>query len=119
MAPSHVRVVARLHVMQLTGESVGQPLSSAPIRDADLVVRGGRQHWRRTLGSEPSTDPAESKTLCMRGHSMLENREISIVSGYFFPERSGKACGHKPDVYAVEKSDIGAVCAGQRSSQEG
>ena len=28
MAPSHVRVAVRLHVMQLTGESVGQPLSS-------------------------------------------------------------------------------------------
>jgi hypothetical protein len=24
-------------------------------------------------------------------------------------ERSGKACGHKPDVYAMEKSDIGIV----------
>jgi hypothetical protein len=24
-------------------------------------------------------------------------------------ERSGKACGHKPDTYAVEKSDIGVV----------
>ena len=28
MAPSHVRVVVRLHVKQLTGESAGQPLSS-------------------------------------------------------------------------------------------
>jgi len=28
MAPSHVRVAARLQVMQLTGESAGQPLSS-------------------------------------------------------------------------------------------
>ena len=24
-------------------------------------------------------------------------------------ERSGKACGHKPDMYAMEKSDIGVV----------
>jgi hypothetical protein len=40
---------------------------------------------------------------------MFENREISIFSGYFYPERSGKVCGHKPDVYAVEKSDIGVV----------
>ena len=45
----------------------------------------------------------------MRGHSMLENREISIASGRFLPERSGKACGHKPDVNAKEKSDIGVV----------
>ena len=45
----------------------------------------------------------------MRGHSMFENREISIVSGGLIPERSGKACGQKPDVYAVEKSDIGVL----------
>jgi hypothetical protein len=45
----------------------------------------------------------------MRGHSMLENREISMASGCFFPERPGKACGHKPDVHAIEKSDIGVV----------
>jgi hypothetical protein len=73
------------------------------------VVRGGRQHWRRTLASESSPGPAESETLCMRGHSMLENREISIASGRYLPERSGKACGHKPDVNAMEKSDIGVV----------
>jgi len=24
-------------------------------------------------------------------------------------ERSGKACGHKPGMYAMEKSDIGVV----------
>jgi len=24
-------------------------------------------------------------------------------------ERSGKACGHKPDMYVMEKSDIGVV----------
>ena len=24
-------------------------------------------------------------------------------------ERSGKACGHKPGMYAVEKSDIGVI----------
>ncbi len=40
---------------------------------------------------------------------MLENREISIASGGFLPERSGKACGRKPDMYAMEKSDIGVV----------
>ena len=25
------------------------------------------------------------------------------------PERSGRACGRKPDMYAIEKSDIGVV----------
>lgn len=45
----------------------------------------------------------------MRGHSMFENREISIASGRFLPERSGRACGHKPDVNTMEKSDIGIL----------
>ena len=40
---------------------------------------------------------------------MFENREISIASGGIIPERSGKACGRKPDVNAMEKSDIGVV----------
>jgi len=30
--------------------------------------------------SETYTGPAESETLSMRGHSMFENREISVVS---------------------------------------
>ena len=32
------------------------------------------------LYSESPTDPAESETLCMRGRSMHENREVSAVS---------------------------------------
>ena len=31
------------------------------------------------LYSESFTGSAESETLCMRGRSMLENREISVV----------------------------------------
>ncbi len=50
---------------------------------------------------------------------MLENREISIVSGRFLPERSGKACGHKLDMYAVEKSDIGVVPKKEPNKIEG
>ena len=73
------------------------------------MVRRGRQHCEAALDSESPAGPAESETLCMRGHSMLENREISIASGRYLPERSWKACGHKPDVYAMEKSDIGVV----------
>ena len=32
MAPSHVRIAARLYVMRLTGESAGRPLRSDPKR---------------------------------------------------------------------------------------
>ncbi len=39
---------------------------------------------------------------------MFENREISLVavSGNSRADRSGKARGHNPDMYANEKSDI-------------
>ena len=54
--------------------------------------------------------PAESKTLCMRGHSMRGNRETPEPSP---PEdrtdRSGKACGRKPDMYGSGESHIGIV----------
>jgi hypothetical protein len=42
---------------------------------------------------------------------MFENREISEASiwGVDPADRSGKACGHNPGMYAYEKSDIGIV----------
>ena len=56
------------------------------------------------------TDPAESETLCTRGHSMHENREIPAVpKGRKAPGRSGKTCGHNPDMDAAGKSDTGIV----------
>jgi len=44
----------------------------------------------------------------MRGRSMFENREISLVSvkGNSPADRVGKACGRTPDMHADEKSDI-------------
>ena len=64
-----------------------------------------------TLHGESYTGSPESKTLCMCGRSMLENREISEVSGNFSksPERLGKVCGHNPNMYATEKSDTVVV----------
>jgi hypothetical protein len=45
------------------------------VRGADVVYESGRQHcqWRYR---ESLVDPARSKTLCMYGTSMRENREI-------------------------------------------
>jgi hypothetical protein len=68
--------------------------------------------------------PAESKTLCMRGSSMHENREIPAApavrlrpgtAGVPWPDgrpvagRSEKACGCKSDTYAAGKSDTSVV----------
>jgi len=52
--------------------------------------------------------PAESKTLSMRESSMPENREIPSVPAAGrkpWKGRSGKACGHNPDMHAGGKSD--------------
>ena len=52
--------------------------------------------------------PAESKTLSMRESSVPENREIPAAPAAGrkpWKGRSGKACGHNPDVYAAGKSD--------------
>ena len=52
------------------------------------------------------TDPAESKTLRMRGNSMHENREIpSVPDVEEHPGRPGKATSHTSGMYAPGKSD--------------
>ena len=57
--------------------------------------------------------PAESETLRMRGSSMHETREIPaapVATHRKWPAgRSGKVCGHNPDMHAAGKSDIGIV----------
>jgi len=66
-------------------------------------------------GDSASRDigPAESETLCMRGHSMHENREIPAAPAGRLRKpsagRSGKACGRNPDVHAAGKSDTSVV----------
>ena len=50
------------------------------IRGADAVIGSGRQHRRRRY-REPSSDPAGSKNLCMRGVSRRENREVPRSPG--------------------------------------
>ena len=87
-------------------------LRNHPIWGADRVLWKGRQHdrWRYC---ESSFGPTESETLSMCGSSMHENREIPTTSGSeknaLLADRSGKACGLKPDMYVVGKSDIGIV----------
>ncbi len=62
-----------------------------------------------TLNGESSTGPAESETLCMRGRSMLENRDVSKVSRGKPLERLGKVSGHNPNANIFEKSDTDIV----------
>lgn len=92
----------------------GQPLSSVITRFGVPTLYGEREgHTGRGVSASRVIDPAESETLCMRGHSMFENREIPSASAPSprkgRPDRSGKACGRTPDVYAGGKSDTSVV----------
>jgi RNA-directed DNA polymerase len=61
----------------LTGESAGQPLS-CEIRQSRVPTRLSRAegYIEQDESSEPCENPAQSKTLCMRGNSSHGNREI-------------------------------------------
>ena len=61
----------------LTGVRAGRAIEprNHGIRGADAVERSGRSH-RRQRYRELLSDPARSKSLCMHGVSMRENREI-------------------------------------------
>ena len=98
----------------MTGESAGQVLSSEITRFGVPTSWPGREG--NTMGGVSASrviGPAESKTLCMRGRSLHENREIPAASVGVArkpsSDRSGKACGLTPDMHAVGKSDIGVV----------
>jgi len=67
-------------------------------------------HTGGGVTGEPSPDPAQSETLCMRGNSSLGNREIPES----FPvdgsgDRSGKGFGPTPDMHGSGKSEDGIV----------
>jgi len=73
MAPSHVRVAARLHVKQLTGESAGQSLSSgithSGCRPCDPQGEGNTGEGvtqRVLLGSRGVLDPVHARTFHAR-----------------------------------------------------
>jgi hypothetical protein len=61
----------------LTGVRAGRVIEPRNTLDrgADAVDRGGRPH-RVQRYRERHADPARSKTPCMRGISMRENREV-------------------------------------------
>ena len=95
----------------LTGAHAGQPLSCeirssgvpTPLSEAEGHTEGG------VIG-EPLSDPAQSKTLSMRGNSLPGNREIprsSLVDGA--GDRSGKGSRPNPDRHDLGKSDDGVV----------
>jgi len=99
-----------------TGVRAGQPLSSE-ITNLWLGVPTAFRCWEGHAGRrarrERGSGPTESKTLCMRGSSMRENRETPAAPSCRrrCVGRSGKASGRNPDVDAAGESDIGVVPA--------
>ena len=71
-----------------------------------LLWNCGHGHVLQCANREHCSDPAESKTPCDHLRFMRENRE-SPDGVRRCTDRSGKACGRNPDVYAAGKSDIG------------
>lgn len=61
----------------LTGVRAGQPLS-CEIRQSRVptLFSDAEGHIEKGGPSEPPSNPAQSKTLCMRGNSLHGNREI-------------------------------------------
>ena len=91
----------------LTGAHVGQP-SSCEIRSSGVPTRLSDAEGNTEGGviGEPSSDPAQSETLCMRGNSSPGKREIPQAPTGLVPRgRSGKAIGRTPDMHAWGKSD--------------
>jgi RNA-directed DNA polymerase len=77
----------------LTGAHVGQP-SSCEIRSSGVPTRlsDAEGHTEGGVSGEPSSDPAQSETLCTRGNSSHGKREIPWVP-------SGDAVGRPEKVY--------------------
>src|SRR5215470_12311461 len=65
----------------LTGAHAGQP-SSCEIRSSGVptLLSEAEGHTAVGVTGEPVVDPAQSKTLCMRGNSSRGNREIPASS---------------------------------------
>lgn len=89
-APTSTLRMVTSWVWHEEGVHAGQPLSSeiSNFRVPTLSNRGeGNTH--HGVHGESWRDAAESKTLCMRGDSSRENREILLVS-VFLGRRNGQ-----------------------------
>ena len=100
----------------LTGAHAGQP-SSCEIRSSGMptLLSEAEGHTAGSAHGEPPADPAQSKTLRMRGNSLHGNREIPTSSTPWV-DRLGKVASRTPRMYAVGKSDD-LIVPGKRANQ--
>jgi RNA-directed DNA polymerase len=89
----------------LTGAHAGQPSSCEIIHSGvPTPLSEAEGHAEIGASGEPIADPAQSKTLRMRGNSLHGNREIP-TSSILWVDRLGKAASRTPRMHAVGKSD--------------
>jgi RNA-directed DNA polymerase len=102
----------------LTGGSADQPLSCEIIETGvPTLSRYAEGNTDVTEWRKVASDPAQSKTLCMRGRSSRGKREIpQSPTGDGRVGRSEKANGRTSDMYACGKSD-GLVVPEKRSNK--
>jgi hypothetical protein len=104
----------------LTGENAGQPWSSEiTSTGVPTLWNGGEGHTANRATREQFAGAAESKTLCMRGHSMRENRETpSASSTHGGEDRPEKGRCSASGRHAVGESDDPIVPA-KRANKAG
>src|SRR5215470_8142465 len=89
----------------LTGAHAGQPWSCEIIQSGvPTPLSEAEGHTGIGATGEPVSDPAQSKTLRMRGNSLHGNREIP-TSSILWVDRLGKAASRTPRMHEVGKSD--------------
>ena len=90
----------------LTGAHAGQP-SSCEIRSSGVPTPLSEVEGNTVASAsgEQATDPAQSKTLSMRGNSLHGNREIP-ASSILWVDRLEKAASRTSRTHGVGKSDV-------------
>src|SRR5262245_40995182 len=100
----------------LTGAHAGQPLSCEIIQSGvPTPLSEAEGHTEIGATGKPISDPAQSKTLRMRGNSLHGNREIPTSSTPRV-DRLGKAASRTPRKHGVGKSDD-LIVPGKRSNK--
>jgi RNA-directed DNA polymerase len=100
----------------LTGAHAGQPLSCEIIHSGvpTLLSEAEGHNGIDTIG-KPISDPAQSKTLRMRGNSLHGNREIP-ASSILWMDRLEKAASRTSRMHGAGKSDD-LVIPGRRANK--
>ena len=100
----------------LTGAQAGQPSSSEIIYSGvQTLMSEAEGNTVASATGEPVADPAQSKTLRMRGNSLHGNREIP-ASSILWVERREKAASRTSRMHEIGRSDD-LIVPGKRANK--